>query len=364
MEKLRKVRILYVDDEQNNLVSFKSAFRRNYEIFTAISASEGMKVLQEQDVHVIIADQRMPHTSGVDFFNIVRAAHPEPVRILLTGFSDIEAVIDAINKGEIFRYIKKPWSEIELKTAIQNAYELYCTRKELKNKIEELQETNDNLNRFVYSISHDLRSPLTSLMGVLNLAALEQSIDDPKGYIPMIEKCVKKMDKFTLKVIEYYKSVRVKNEIENINFETVLADTLEIVKLQNPEIKFQVNVQASSEFFADHFRVLVILDNLISNAVKYYNPEQENPFVNIDVVVDDTAAKIRIEDNGMGILEDHLNKIFQIFFRGDFNLTGLGIGLYIVKEALTRIDGEITVESKRTVGTVFNVTIPNRIHQE
>ena len=98
----------------------------------------------------------------------------------MTGYTDVEAIIDAINKGQIFRYIKKPWDELELKTAIENAYEVYATRQQLKNKIEELEKSNDELNRFVYSTSHDLRSPLASVMGVLNLAKMEKSVARPK----------------------------------------------------------------------------------------------------------------------------------------------------------------------------------------
>src|SRR5690348_13193241 len=100
-----KIHVLYIDDESSNLTAFKAAFRRKYQITTALSAAEGMKVLNEQVIHVIIADQRMPQSTGVEFFHIVRKSHPDPVRILLTGYTDAEAIVDAINKGEIYRYI-------------------------------------------------------------------------------------------------------------------------------------------------------------------------------------------------------------------------------------------------------------------
>src|SRR5919112_6670510 len=150
-----KIRVLYVDDESNNLLAFKATFRRIFDIYTATSAAEGMNVLTQHRVHIIIADQRMPQSTGVEFFDVVRTAYPDPVRILLTGYTDVEAIIDAINKGQIFRYIKKPWDELELKTAIYNAFEVYSTRRQLKNKIDELEKSNDELNRFVYSTSHD-----------------------------------------------------------------------------------------------------------------------------------------------------------------------------------------------------------------
>src|ERR1700740_591284 len=137
------IKVLYVDDEENNLRAFQAGFRRRFQIFTDSSAAESMKILSENEVHVLLSDQRMPLTTGVDFFKIVRAAFPDPIRILITAYSEIEVIIDAINAGEIFRYVKKPWDEYELQTAIHNAYEIYQTRKLLKEKGFELQNTND-----------------------------------------------------------------------------------------------------------------------------------------------------------------------------------------------------------------------------
>lgn len=355
-----KIRVLYVDDESNNLLSFKAAFRREFEIFTAASAAEGMSVLTQHKVHVIIADQRMPQSTGVEFFDVVRTAYPDPIRILLTGYTDVEVIIDAINKGQIYHYLKKPWDELEFKTAIFNAYEVYATRKQLKNKIEELEKSNDELNRFVYSTSHDLRSPLASVLGVLNLAKLEGSVQDPNGYMGMIESCVKKMDFFILKVIEYYKSIRVDDVREDVDFVELLNESIDFCRMQNPAIQFVMNVMQPVAFKVDRFRMSVILNNLISNAVKYQRPDEPNPVVKLNVDVDEKEARVTIEDNGVGIIEDHLNNIFKMFFRSNFSVNGLGIGLYIVKEALTRIGGDIQVHSTFGVGTSFIVTVPNK----
>ncbi len=356
----KKIKVLYIDDEQNNLTAFKAGFRRKYHIFTASSAAEGMGVLNNEEVHVIIADQRMPQSTGVEFFHIVRKAHPHPIRILLTGYTDAEAIIDAINKGEIYRYIKKPWDEFELHNAIQNAYDIYVTRRQLKNKITELEKTNDELNRFVYSTSHDLRSPLASVMGILNLARMENSVEDPNNYLPMIQTCVNRMDVFIQKIIEYYKSIRVEEELSSINFTALFEDSISLCRMQNPSIEFLLRVDQPVEFVNDAFRISVIVDNLISNAVKYQKPTEPNPKISVQVKVDEDKSVIDIEDNGIGILEQHLNNIFKMFFRSSNNVTGLGIGLYIVKEALTRIGGEIFVHSAYGIGTSFSLNIPNK----
>lgn len=355
----KKISVLYVDDEANNLTAFQAGFRRMYDIYTATSAAEGVNILNENMVHVIIADQRMPVTTGVEFFNIVRAAFPDPIRILLTGYSDIEAVINAVNKGEIYRYIKKPWDEYELQTAIQNAYEIYMTRQQLRNKIHELEKANDELNRFVYSTSHDLRSPLASVLGILNLAKMESSVVDPNNYMGMIESCVKRMDAFILKIIEYYKSIRVEDDSTSIQFAQLVEDSVELCRMQNPNIIFEMNITQPVEYRGDIFRLSVILNNLISNAVKYQKPNVPDQKVILDVDVTAEKAVIRIADNGIGILSEHLNNIFKIFFRSNHSVDGLGIGLYIVKEALTRIGGEINVESEFGEGTTFTLTVPN-----
>ena len=356
----KKIRVLYIDDEVNNLLSFQAAFRRKYKIFIASSGAEGMNILnEEKDIQVIICDQRMPHSTGVEFFQVVRKAFPQPVRILLTGYTDAEAIIDAINKGEIFRYIKKPWDEFELQNAVQNAFELHSTRLQLKRKVTELERTNDELNRFVYSTSHDLRSPLASVMGILNLAKMENSVSDPNNYMGMIETCMNKMDIFIQKIIEYYKSVRVDEEIGEVDFQGMLKDSIEICKMQKPSVTFNLTVQQSAKFSNDSFRISIIMDNLISNAVKYQKATTDDPRVNVSVKVDEYKAQVEIEDNGIGIVEEHLNNIFKMFFRSSSQVNGLGIGLYIVKEALARIGGDISVSSTQGVGTIFRIMIPN-----
>ena len=143
--KLKDIHILYVDDEQNNLTAFKATFRRDFKIFTAISAAEGVKVLDEEDIHILITDQRMPVMTGVEFLESILEKYPDMIRILLTGYTDIEAVIDAINKGQVYRYITKPWDETELRMTIKNAFEVYNLKKENKELLIKLKRANEQL---------------------------------------------------------------------------------------------------------------------------------------------------------------------------------------------------------------------------
>jgi len=356
-----KIRILYIDDEVNNLNAFKANFRRAYEIYTATNTLEARKTLQSIPLHVIIADQRMPGTTGVEFFSAIKENYPDPIRILLTGYTDVEALIDAINKGQIYRFIRKPWDDYELQNTISNAYEIYTTKKELESKIEELEKTNDELSRFIYSASHDMRSPLMSVLGIINLSKLDHSVTDPNGYMKMIESSILRLDGFIQKIIEYYKNAKLQPDYEKIDFNALIQDCIEVSKRKNTNVLFQIDVDQEGDFYGDLFRISIILNNLISNAIKYQNPDNAEPTVKLQAIANTYKAVITIEDNGIGILNDHLNNIFKMFFRTKTNNNpGTGIGLYIVKEALTRIGGNITVSSVYGKGTKFVITIPSQ----
>ncbi len=147
-----KYRILYVDDEIDNLIIFKAAFRRYYDVFTATSAREGMELLKTQDVQVLITDQRMPEITGVEFLESVIADYPETIRMILTGFSDVEAIIQAINKGRVYQYITKPWDADELKITIDNALESYRLKNENKQLISDLKDANRKLEDYALDL--------------------------------------------------------------------------------------------------------------------------------------------------------------------------------------------------------------------
>jgi response regulator RpfG family c-di-GMP phosphodiesterase len=141
----KTINVLYIDDEVNNITSFKAAFRRLFNIFTAESAEEGRKIVEEEDIHVILSDQRMPKTTGIEFFQSILDIYPDPIRVLITGYTDINAVIDAINLGQVYKYLTKPWNEDEVKNAINVSYEVYDLRKKNKELTQKLIEMNEKL---------------------------------------------------------------------------------------------------------------------------------------------------------------------------------------------------------------------------
>ncbi len=156
MEVLKETyNVLYVDDEENNLNSFRAALRRNYNVFTALSGEAGMEILAKNDIHVVVTDQRMPHMTGVQFLQHI-PDDQDNIRIILTGFSDMESIIEAINTGKVYRYITKPWDKDELKITIDNAIETVMLRRNNKILIHELQIHNEQLEEKVRQRTHEI----------------------------------------------------------------------------------------------------------------------------------------------------------------------------------------------------------------
>lgn len=139
------INVLYVDDEENNLEAFRASFRRYFNIYTATSVDLGKEVLKDVEIHILITDQRMPGALGTDLLAQAVVEYPDQIRILLTGYSDMEAIKDAINRGQIYHYIQKPWNDDQLKSIIEQAYHIYALKKKQKNLNEQLMTTNEQL---------------------------------------------------------------------------------------------------------------------------------------------------------------------------------------------------------------------------
>jgi len=139
------INVLYIDDEPHNLVSFRASFRRHFNIYTGDSAAEGRKILATTEIHVILSDQRMPKTTGIEFFESILNTYPDPIRILVTGYTDINAVIDAINRGQVYKYLTKPWYDNDIRNFIETSYELYRLKKENEALTNKLLDANSKL---------------------------------------------------------------------------------------------------------------------------------------------------------------------------------------------------------------------------
>ncbi|MCL9805665.1 HAMP domain-containing histidine kinase [Flavobacterium amniphilum] len=221
---------------------------------------------------------------------------------------------------------------------------------------------NKELDKFVYSASHDLRSPITSLKGLVEIAKDENNLDEIRKYLDLMNQSLTRQDQFISDIIDYSRNKRMEFKNEKVN----LNDTIDEVISQHRHIKDANEIQihkdlAVKQVQSDPLRLKIILNNLVSNAIKYSDKNKSSKFIQIKASRLNKLLKIEIQDNGIGIKDEFIDKIFDMFFVTNTNL-GSGLGLYITKEAVENLNGTIDVNSKIDIGTTFTVTIP--LHYE
>ncbi|MEQ9168174.1 MAG: PAS domain S-box protein [Fulvivirga sp.] len=239
-------------------------------------------------------------------------------------------------------------------------YGIYVDITDRVNVEHELQIRNNELDNFVYKVSHDLRAPLSSILGLVHLASHDQNEDDIRQYISIIEDRLKQLDSFINDVLSHSKNLKMDVAVNKIDFKKVIEDCFEGLGYLRGASNIDKFITVSDyEFYSDEWRVNEIFRNLISNAIKYLNTEVSNSFIKIDIDINANQALIKIEDNGIGIDESALPKIFDMFFRATTSAEGSGIGLYIVKNAIEKLGGNVNIESAIDKGTTFTIILPN-----
>lgn len=226
-----------------------------------------------------------------------------------------------------------------------------------------LKVLNEELDSLVYKASHDLRAPLASMMGLLYLLKDEKREDIRGEYMAALEKSAKRMDCFIHEIINLSRGKHNKLDIEKIDFHSLLGNILgDLEYIEKKEyIKKNISIAVAGEFYTDVKKLQIILTNLIGNAIKYSKPVRNNPYLKVRIVgkPNDRFVSILISDNGIGIEERHLGRIFEMFYRANDIEVGSGLGLYIVKEAVKKLRGKIMVESTQFVGTKFKIILPS-----
>lgn len=224
---------------------------------------------------------------------------------------------------------------------------------------QQLSKLNNELDRFVYSASHDIRAPLTSILAATKIAIDQTSAEEKNQYLSMISESAKKLDGFIRDIIDYSRNQRLEIKARKINVEEEVLSIFESLKYLDGEGRITCTVEAcSAEFVTDVRRVRVILRNIIANAFFYYNHEQKEPFVSIQCKINPSNLVITISDNGIGMKKEVMDNIFTMFYRGNTGSKGSGLGLYIVKENIEKLRGKISVDSTFKKGTTFTVIIP------
>ena len=240
------------------------------------------------------------------------------------------------------------------------------TRKQTENKLintnTELSKRNTELDNFVYSVSHDLRAPIASVLGLINLAKKEQNLEMMEMYLDKIKGSATQQDNFIKEILDQSRNSRLEVKKEEVLFEPLIEETFNQLKFATAtgtKLEKKVNVKQNGVFYSDSWRVKVILNNLISNSIRYRNGKDTVIKVNVDVT--DHKATLEVNDNGRGIGQEHLGKVYQMFYRATDDGAGSGLGLYIVKETIDKLRGQINIESELGKGTTVKIEIPELV---
>lgn len=384
--------LLIVDDELEITKSIVRQFRKKYKVFSATSAKEALGIMENEHIQVILSDQRMPEMTGVDFFSIIKDKYPDALKLLLTGYSDIEAVIGAINEGQVFRYITKPWNPEELESILKEAFEKYelitnnrrlmlalneanlflehkvkARTAELESVNERLTELNKEKNRYVGMVAHDLRNPIGTAEAFSGLLIEDYDTLVKTEHLEFLG-FINQSCNFSLNLIEDFLDI---SKIEagifdlNLTIQDYILFIRNNVKLneklarnKSQKILIRTNLPEIQLSF-DKNKLDQVLNNLLSNAIKYSFPDTQ---IVIDISISDNKLITKIIDEGQGIPADELATIFQPFqttsVKATSNEKSTGLGLAIVRKIIERHNGSILVESEVGKGSVFTFKIP------
>ncbi|WP_338768998.1 HAMP domain-containing sensor histidine kinase [Bernardetia sp. ABR2-2B] len=244
----------------------------------------------------------------------------------------------------------------------QNIFnQLLESEKVLINKNTELSKTNKELDNFVYSVSHDLRAPISSVLGLIAISKLEKDPQQLIHYENLKEKSLLKLDSFIKDILDFSRNSRIEIKPQKINWQDYLTElTKEFEYLpEAKDIEVEINIKQEVDFYADKYRTGIVFNNIISNAFRYSDKQKEFRFIKIFGNTYKEKVCITIQDNGIGIKEEHQKKIFDMFYRASEDSKGSGLGLYILKETLEKINGWVKVESEVGKGSLFYIEIPN-----
>lgn len=253
--------------------------------------------------------------------------------------------------------------EAKISERTKELHEEIATRKKAEARLQktnqELSKRNTELDNFVYSVSHDLRAPIASVLGLTNLAKKDKDSAMKDTYLDMINASALQQDHFIRDILDQSRNARLEVKREEIMFEPIIDETFNQLSCITPtgkKVEKIISVHQNKPFYSDRWRLKVILNNVISNAIRYRNGR--DPVIKVNVDITEAGAQLRIEDNGKGIAQEHLKNVYRMFYRATDDGAGSGLGLYIVKEAVDKLNGSITIDSEEGKGTVVQLSIP------
>ena len=418
---IKKDKILYVDDEVANLQAFTVVFRSDYVVLTTESAVDALKIIKaDEEIKVVISDQRMPEMTGLELISNIKKEFPDIICIILTAYADINALMQAVNQGGIYRYIMKPWEESDIRLTLNYAIERYRIKQEnkqlieslqgkskeleaaneellattqaleergiiLKTKNEEYQELNKQLKKtinelknakekaeesdrlkstFLANMSHEIRTPLNGILGFAELLEVSDKTSEKYDkYISIIKKSGERMLNLMNDLIDISKIEAGIVEIfkKEFNLQALMEEIFEFFRPEAEEkgLIFDLKVPLKELYLiSDPYKIGQILNNFIKNAINYTDEGE----ISFGYREKENVVEFFIKDTGVGIKPEFYGHIFERFRQGEAVINklyeGAGLGLSISKSFIEMLGGVVWLESKVDKGTTFYFTIP------
>jgi signal transduction histidine kinase len=366
----KPLKILVLEDVQDDVGLIERELRKGglaFETNRVDSRPEFIEALRKYEADVILSDHSLPQFNSFEALKLCRRTGITIPFILVTGSVSEEFAVTCLKEGADDYVLKS--NLIRLPNAIINSLKQKQLEKERKKSDMALREQNDELvkiNReldsFVYSVSHNLRAPLMSVLGLLNLAKLnDRKQENMNQYFEMMEHSIQKLDNTLKEILDYSRNARKELELQPVNIRTIVEDSIERLLYMegSEEVVKNIDIIEQAPLISDAYRLLVIFNNLLSNTIKYRDSKKDQNFIHFYITVEKEALTIRVQDNGIGIPADFLPKVFNMFYRATERSEGAGLGLYIVRETVQKLGGKIAVHSEVGVGTTFDIELPN-----
>ncbi|HEY9045092.1 MAG TPA: hybrid sensor histidine kinase/response regulator [Ohtaekwangia sp.] len=367
MDDKKKLKILLLEDNPDDVLLIEYMLQKENLLFTSQrvdTRDEFNDAIRSFKPDVVLSDHGLPGFNSREALRICLKEAPATPFILVTGTVSDEYAVSCLHEGADDYILKSNLTR--LPSAIVSAVKKRRIEKlkrkarlELKRQNAELIKVNKELDSFVYSVSHNLRGPLASVMGLLRLTKDQDDLKVLDSLHMMMESSISKLDETLREILEYSRNAR--NEIQSveIDWSSIIQSSLQKLDYLDKDnrVMKSISLQTDIPFYSDATRIHTIFSNLLSNAITYSEQNRES-VVNIEVYTTGTTASFKVHDNGIGIREDILPKVFNMFYRGSEKSQGAGLGLYIVKETLTKLKGNIEIASIYGKGTTVQVNIP------
>ena len=366
----QRPRVLVVDDERQTVRAVKYLLRRKYEVLGATRAEEALQILEERPVDVVLCDQRMPGMTGDQLLARVAQDHGKTVRVLITAYTDMDALVRSINHGRIFAYLQKPWNPEELERVVGEAVEYRgeCERclvklDQLKMINSDLTEKMDDLRSFSHIVAHDLKEPLRTIAAFTDVLDTDYSSTmdgQAQFYLSRIAACSSHLQS----LIDDLGSLgEVRNTApiaERVSLNQVIDQAEELLRAQIDQADGVLQCEQLPDVRGDVRRLILLFQNLISNGMKFNNSGVPTVSISARQVLE-ARVEVTVTDNGIGVPAEDQSRIFDAFERmhGRTEFDGTGLGLAIARRIVRNHGGRIGVSSEPGGGSTFTLTLPS-----